>query len=101
MNPHLLAAEIVLRLPALAADNAQNAATVIESLIAVAESKDILKVSLATAQRTLRDEFAMAAMPAVISTIGPQDSHKSESEILEQIARESYAVADCMMAARK
>lgn len=93
MNSHLLAAEIVRRLPALAADNAQNAATVIENLIAEAESKDILKAGLATVQETLRDRFAMAALTGIISG--------SEREEYGSFTDSAYKYADCMMAARK
>jgi hypothetical protein len=49
---------------------------------------------------TLRDQFAMAALPGVISC-NPISSLPSESEIALAVASAAYTIADAMLEARK
>ena len=58
----------------------------------IAELKKLL--ALAQQQKTLRDEFAMAALPALIGL------HRADLR-WQDVAPQAYALADKMMEARK
>ena len=51
-----------------------------------------------TPEKTLRDEFAMAALIGFLTT--PEQLGKSEKNLLSTFANMSYAAADAMIAER-
>ena len=55
----------------------------------------MMKPTVTVTEKTLRDEFAMAALPVVLSEWG----YPSASEFL--VAEKAYKLADAMMEARK
>ena len=109
MKTSLLAAEIVRRLPQLARDLPQNAETVIRNMLDEEYQNSTHADTMQRAERifgtpaeseTLRDKFAMAAMPSVIALIGPSDMKKSSETIREQVSFSAYDIADSMLAER-
>ena len=50
---------------------------------------------------TLRDHFAAAAIPAVITTCAGDTDARTSGDVEGYFARKAYAVADALLAARK
>lgn len=108
MNITLLVAEICRRLPDLAKDPV-NAETVLSGMIAEHCKPQFdftyaammfgrlgFKVSNRTTHKTLRDEFAMAALTGICAATRHDDAPS-----IEQISGWSYQQADAMLEQRK
>ncbi len=118
MSKSTLAAEIVRRLPDLIKDSPSNAETVIRGMLdeleldiykgpcpeppAIESEKSAYQQMYDdTNPRTLRDEFAAAALNGLLSNHNSVDFKWGESDIKAIYAKTSYEYAAAMMEARK
>jgi hypothetical protein len=104
INTTLITAEIVRRLPALVADSAVNAETVINNILEEHLKDRVLEC---VQGETLRDKFAAAAMSGLAKS---QEMLLANKDLLEEFgtdgidrlqASKAYRLADSMMEQRK